>query len=143
MKKIILILSLLLFATVSFALSVKVEGAKLRSGPGEKYKVIVDLQKHYPLRRIARKGKWIKVRDWQNQIGWMHESLLSNTKTAMVRKIKVNFRSGPGRGYRNLGKLYKGYMLRIIKKYGYWYKIEVIDPPNKQVGWIYRTLIWN
>ena len=143
MRKIIFFLVSIFLATSCLSLSVKFEGAKLRSGPGKNYKVKMDMQKHYPLRRIARKGKWYKVKDWQNQTGWMYESQLSSTKTAMVRKIKVNFRSGPGRGYRRLGKLYKGYMLRIIKKYGYWYKVEVIDPPNKQVGWIYRTLIWN
>ena len=143
MKKLFFILLSILFLTsTTLAISTKIEGAKLRSGPGKEYKIKMDMPKYYPLRVLGRIGKWYKVVDWQGVRGWIHKSTTSKQRTAIVRKIKVNFRSGPGRRYRRLGKLYKGYTLKVLKKYGYWYKIKVIDPPENKVGWIARWLVW-
>lgn len=144
MKKSVLISIFCLFLiTSSLALpSTKVDGVRLRSGPGKSYSVKMDLPKYYPLKIVARSGAWRKVVDWQNTRGWVHKSTLSSQRTAIVRKLRVNLRSGPGTRYRRVSRLFKGYTLKIIKYYGAWYKVKVVDPPNGPTGWIYRTLIW-
>lgn len=122
--------------------STKVAGVKLRTGPGPSHTQIVDFPKYYPLKVIAKSGKWYKVVDWMNTRGWVYAPLLSNKRTAVVRGWRVNLRSGPGNRYRRITRLYQGYILRVLKSHGNWYKVIVVDPPHWRKGWIYRRLVW-
>jgi len=102
----------------------------------------MDFPKYYPLKIIGRSGEWRKVVDWQNTSGWVHNSMISSQQTAVVNRLRVNLRSGPGRGYRQVANLYNGYTLKIIKKRGSWYNVLVVDPPGNTTGWIASWLIW-
>ncbi|MFH1386548.1 MAG: SH3 domain-containing protein [bacterium] len=138
----ITLFSLCFSVSVSASVSTKVAGVKLRTGPGPSYKQIVELPKYHPLKIIARSGKWYKVTNWMRARGWVDSSLLAKTKTVVVRKMRVNLRSGPRTRYKKITSLYQGYVLRVIKRSGSWYKVIVIDPPQGIEGWIHRKLVW-
>ena len=123
-------------------LSAKTNGVKLRAGPGTSYKQIMDLPKYYPLKITAKSGKWYKVVDWMNIRGWINSAQVSNQQTVTVRKWRVMLRSGPGIRYRKNASLYQGYILKVLKKYGNWYKVVVVDPPYMNQGWVYRQMVW-
>lgn len=144
MRKIIIgLIFLICFSLNSLALvSTKVEGVKLRTGPGTSYREKMDLPKYYPLKIIAKSGNWCKVADWMNTQGWVYQPLLSNKRTAIVKRVRVNLRSGPGTRYSRVTQLYKGYILRVLKRSGNWYKVIVVDPPSRVEGWIYSRLVW-
>ena len=136
-------LLILTFTTAALALSSTVgDGVIVRDGPGEKYGFRMDLPQYYPLRVLKTEKGWCKVSDWLYNQGWVTAESLSKVRTAIVRRSRVNLRSGPGTGYRRIKKLYKGSILKIIKRYYNWYKVEVVDPPDGGTGWIYRSLIW-
>ncbi|MFH1762398.1 MAG: SH3 domain-containing protein [bacterium] len=145
MKKIISILLVLIAISLpvyAAMRSVAIDGAKLRKGPGPDYEEIFDYSKYTPLRLIEKGSYYSKVQDWQGMTGWIENDTLSMNPTAVVRKIKVNLRSGPGTGYRMVTKLLKGSVLEIEKKYYNWYKVRVVDPPTDEEGWVYNTLVW-
>ena len=123
-------------------ISVSSDNAFLRSNPNPKSAIVIGVPKYYPLYVIAKSGKWYKVKDWMNTIGWIPKAKTSKDWTVIVRKNRVNFRTGPGRGYRKIEKIYQGYIFKVIKKYGYWLKLKMVDPPKGKVGWIYKTLVW-
>ena len=99
---------------------------------------------YYPLQILAKNKdcSWYKVKDWMRTTGWIPAEQVCSDQTVIVNKIKINWRSGPGTGYRNLGKLYKGYILQIIGRKGYWLKVKLVDPLKNKVGWVHRRLVW-
>lgn len=73
--------------------------ARLRVGPGTRYAIEwVYVRRGIPLEIVAEYGNWRKVRDWSGAKGWMHHSLLSGRRTAIVapwQSEPVPLRSGP------------------------------------------------
>ncbi len=59
--------------------------AYMRTGPGRQYPVAWVYKRHgLPLEVIAEHRSWRHVRDHENITGWMHVSLLSSKRTAMI-----------------------------------------------------------
>ena len=143
---ILLIVSLVfLFSSASWAgyfVSVSTNDAFLYEKPSVKSEIVIGAPQHYPLYVVGKSGKWRKVKDWMGTVGWIHASDICSKHTLIVKKFRVNFRSGPSRRYRKIDTLYKGYTLKVLQKKGYWFKVQVVDPPEKTIGWIYRTLVW-
>lgn len=65
--------------------------ARLRAGPGTQYRIKwLYTREGVPLEIIAEYGNWRKVRDQSGDAGWMHHSLLSGERTAVVAPWKKN-----------------------------------------------------
>ena len=76
-------------------LSVVPREANIRSGPGTDYEVIWKAAMYYPLKVAERDGDWVSIRDFENDEGWIHRSLLSDTPAVVVVTAKANLREGP------------------------------------------------
>lgn len=57
---------------------VKTEAVNVRKGPGANYSKVFSnpAKKYYSFRVLKRKGMWVKVRDEQGNIGWIHRNHL-------------------------------------------------------------------
>ncbi len=123
--------------------SIAAESVNMRAGPGKRYAVVWKLGKGYPLTRLRRKGKWIKVKDFENDVGWVYEPLTSRKPHLIVKKKLVNIRSGPGTRYRIVSKAEYGVVFRTLKRRGGlkngWVKVRHEDGIT---GWIKRSLLW-
>lgn len=65
--------------------SLRSEEVNLRTGPGERYPVAwVYTRRHLPVEVVAEFDTWRKIRDWTGTEGWVHQSLLSGQRTALV-----------------------------------------------------------
>ena len=107
--------------------------------------IVIGMPPYYPLYVLAKNKTctWYKVKDWMGTVAWIPAKDVTNKRrTVIVRKIRVNFRTGPGTRYRRICKLYKGYILEVLGKKGYWLKVKMVDPPKGTVGWVYRRLVW-
>ncbi len=111
----------------------------LRSGPGIKYKVLWQLDKGYPLKVIETRGKWYKVRDYENDVGWVHSSLTSPKPHVIVKKSRVNVRSGPGTDKEKIAMAEKGTVFSTLKRTKNWVKVR---HEQGVTGWISRRLVW-
>ena len=80
-------------------LSVARPGINMRSGPGTRYDAKWSLALGYPVEVVDRKGKWVRIRDFERDTGWVYRPLTSSRKPHHIVKAKVaNIRSGPGTG---------------------------------------------
>jgi len=120
--------------------SVAVDGANFRTGPGLSYDIKWDLDKNYPLQVLVVQGDWRKVKDYQGYVGWVHEKIFSQKKTVIVKGTIINLRQGPGLGYRVIGKAYQGQMFLVLRKYGEWYRVQ--DCVTDKIYWVHGSLIW-
>jgi len=57
----------------------------VRSGPGTRYPVQwVYKKKHLPLEIVLEFESWRKIEDYEGHSGWIHQSLLSGKRTALI-----------------------------------------------------------
>ena len=133
----LLILSGSLFAQER--LSVTAGIANMRSGPGTKYDVLWQVEQYHPVTIVEKKGNWYKIKDFENDVAWLHKSLLGSTASVITIKNKCNIRSKPVKGSSILFTTEKGVPFKVLGRKGNWIKIKHADG---DVGWIYKTLVW-
>jgi len=125
-------------------MSVNSENVRLRSGPGQKYKIKWEYGKGFPLKILSRKNGWLKVSDFERDTGWIQKDLLGPKPHLVVKvnknkKRKINIRSGPGTRFKIVGKAYYGVVFETIQQKKGWVKVK---HETGLVGWIKRTLLW-
>ncbi len=133
---------LLFFPGISAAqerLCVKAGIANMRSGPGTKYDVLWQAEKYYPVVVTQKKGNWYKIKDFENDVAWVHNSLLEKEKTVIAKKDKCNIRSKGSMKGSIVFTVDKGVPFKVLQEKGNWIKIKHADG---DVGWIYKTLVW-
>ncbi len=143
----VVIISIFLFSiAVAHAKMVSISGnqVNMRSGPGTKYSVKWELGRGYPLRVLSSKGNWLRVSDFESDIGWVYKKLTSSSPHLIVKKFKnrknkINIRSGPGTKYRILGQAYYGVVFKTVKRGRGWVKVKHEDGLT---GWVKRDLLW-
>ncbi|MGE5238327.1 MAG: SH3 domain-containing protein [Chloroflexota bacterium] len=135
---------ILLSCAVAEALCVKVQVANMRSGPGTHYSVLWEVNRHMPFVKVGRSssGDWYAVRDLENDVMWIHKSLVTNHyRCAVVKSDKVNIRKGPGTKYAksNAGPAMKYYSFKVLKTKGQWVRVK---NDWEGEGWIHRDHLW-
>lgn len=144
-KKILLILSCLILcnspalAAKFTMVSVTGEKVNLRSGPSSESSILWEYGNGFPLRILQTKGSWYKTVDFENDTGWVYNKLVDKTPHLIVKKKRVNIRSGPGSKYKLLGKANYGVVFKTLNQSAGWAKVQHV---NGLVGWIRRDLLW-
>lgn len=98
-----------------------------------------ELSRGYPLQVEQREGGWLKVRDYEETLGWVLESLTSKRAHRVVTATNVNLRSGPAANTRRLGKLDQDEIVQTLENQGEWTKIK---RSNGTVGWVAKRFTW-
>jgi len=120
-------------------LTVAVDVANIRSGPGTKFDILWKIGKYHPLNAIEKSGSWHHFRDFEGDEGWIHKSLINKTPAIITIQEKCNIRSGPGTGFKILFAVDKGIPFKVIKRKGNWIHIRHADGDQ---GWIHKSLVW-
>ena len=124
--------------------SIKGEKVQLRSGPGTKYSSKWEYGEGFPLKVLTRKGKWVKVKDFENDTGWIYGKYITSTPHMIVKvnkgkKKKINIRSGPGTKNKIVGKAYYGVVFKTVLQKKGWVQVR---HESGLSGWIKRSLLW-
>ena len=124
--------------------SVSGEKVNLRQAPSTQSPIIWELGKGFPLKVIGSKGNWLKVSDFENDVGWVYKSLVSRkphlvVKTNRNSRVRVNIRSGPGTKYKIVGKAEYGVVFETLERGDGWVKVR---HEKGLTGWIKRSLLW-
>lgn len=140
----LLLISLLFFAlsTNGFAevMSVAFTGAEIRSAPSSiSSKVILKVDKYYPLTVNKRGPEYYQVSDFRGRSGFIHKSLLKAQPAVIVKADRANVRSGPGTDQNVVFQLSLGETARLISSRDGWFEIETAAG---QKGWIAEFLVW-
>lgn len=119
--------------------SINASVANIRYDAGTKYKILWQVERYHPFIVVEERGKWRLVKDYENDMGWVHESLLGNLKSVITKEDKCNIRSKPTTKSSIRFTAEKGVPFKVLDTNGNWIKVEHADG---DVGWIYKTLVW-
>ncbi|MBX3657938.1 MAG: SH3 domain-containing protein [Ramlibacter sp.] len=119
--------------------SIKGSVVNMRAGPGLGKDVLWQLDKGYPLQVLKRQGSWLKVRDFENDQGWVARSQTGRTPHHIVKAPVANVRKGPGTQYKVIGQVERYELLRTRGKKAGWVHIE---RPSGKTGWVAKRLLW-
>jgi SH3-like domain-containing protein len=120
-------------------LSVSVDKANVRSGPGKKYEVLWSVGKYFPVDVVKTSGDWRQIRDYEGDVGWIYHSLLKDVPAVIVKGSLVNVREGPGTDAKVLFQAENGVSFKLEEKKGEWFRVKHADGDT---GWIHKSLVW-
>ncbi len=145
----LLLLLLVTWATCGQAagitmVSVAGEKVNLRKGPSTQYPIVWELGKGFPLRVVTSKGNWLKVSDFESDVGWIYKKLVSRKPYLIVNtnknsKARINIRSGPGTNYKIVGQAEYGVVFETLQRGKGWVKVR---HDTGLTGWVKRSLLW-
>jgi len=143
MKRYLVLLIILILchagAAMAERLAVIKPVANIRSGPGTNYDILWKVEKYYPIVVIEKKDPWYHFKDFEDDKGWVHKSMLGNIDAIITKKDRCNIRSGAGTDNKILFSVEKGVPFKVIKHEGHWLYIEHADQDK---GWIHDSLVW-
>ena len=141
----VLFFSILFFISRSFAnesinfLSLKNNEVNLRQGPSFEYPIkFIYKKKYLPIEVLDESETWRKIRDFENNSGWIHTSQLSKKKTAICIKNNSVLYKKPTIFSKPIAKLEIGRLVLIKRCKVKWCKIASGDFS----GWIYKNSLW-
>ena len=116
--------------------SLKSDKARLRTGPGKHYNVVVVYRlRNMPLKIVAEFGQWRKVTDFEKTTGWIHKSLLSGNKTVLTLKNHY-LRQKPSIKSSIIANIHKLNPLFIKKREKGWLQVSMMYKKQILKGWI-------
>ena len=122
-----------------YFLTLRFNNVNLRQGPSFDYPVKIFYKKKYlPLQIQDTSGNFRKVKDHENNTGWIHRSQLSKKKAALVSGKKVVIFKSNTIFSEPLAVLEKGRLCLISKCKKNWCKIKV----DKYLGWVKKKSLW-
>ena len=143
MSKIILLLLFFftsnLFASEAYFLTLRNDEVNLRQGPSFDYPIkIIYRKKYLPVLIQDKSNNFKKIRDHENNTGWIHVSQLSKTKAGINNVDELIVFKKPTLYSKPLVVLSKGRLCFIKKCKNKWCKIET----GEFIGWIMKKNLW-
>tara|TARA_B100000963_G_scaffold228744_1_gene199481 strand:+ start:16410 stop:16874 length:465 start_codon:yes stop_codon:yes gene_type:complete len=139
---------LLLFSFICF-FYIEISIAEIRSLKNTKVNVRLGPSKNYPIKFVYEKKylpvliidehyNWKKIKDFENDTGWIHISQLSKLKTTLTTKNNEVIYSSPSIYSKPKVKLEIYQVLTIKKCKQLWCNVE----NSKIHGWIKKKNLW-
>ena len=119
--------------------SIKGSAVNVREKPSTRSATLWEMGTGYPLQITQRKGQWLRVKDFEGPMGWVHAPLTSKSPHMVVTSRTANLRAGPGTEHRRVGRLEQHEVVKTLKKSGTWAQVQ---REGGQKGWIARRLAW-
>jgi|SRR6056297_442663 len=119
--------------------SLKASEGNVRRGPSLTHRIDwVFKRRDVPLEITAEHGHWRRIRDRDGAGGWVHYSLLSGTRTAIVEQDMLDIYARPDPSARVTARLELGVIARIKSCHTDWCEISA----GGYDGWAPKVAIW-
>jgi len=144
MLRILIIVSFFIFETNclsddEYFLTLRYDKVNLRQGPSNEYPVKIFYKKKFlPVLIQDQSDNFRKIRDHENNTGWIHISQLSKKKAAIVIKEELIMFRSPTVYSQPIVILKKGRLTKIIKCKNFWCRVKTDD----YKGWIKKESLW-
>ena len=144
LRLIIIIISIFFFQSFSLSqdeyfLTLRYDKVNLRQGPSREYPVKIFYKKKFlPVLVQDQSDNFRKIRDHENNTGWIHISQLSKKKAAIVIDDDLIMFKNPTIYSKPVVILKKGKLSKIIKCKVEWCKAEV----DNYKGWVKKESLW-
>lgn len=120
-------------------LSIKGNQVNVRQGPSTTAPVAWELTEGYPMKVTQKRGNWLKVKDFEGELGWVYQPLTQKKPHHIVKAPTANMRTGPGAQYTKVATLQQHDLLQTQTVKNGWVKGKA---SNGEVGWISKKLLW-
>jgi SH3-like domain-containing protein len=144
MKRILIFIFILISTPINFLLTeefltLRNSTANLRQGPSFDYPVKIFYKKKYlPVLILDKSDNFRKIRDHENNTGWMHRSQLSKKKAALASNDQVIVFKNSTIFSTPTAILEKGRLCLVLKCKNEWCKIKT----GKYSGWVKKENLW-
>jgi SH3-like domain-containing protein len=145
MIRIIIFPFILIFVSINFLhsdnyfLTLRYDIVNLRQGPSKDYPIKIFYKKKYlPVLVLDTSDNWKKIKDHEDNTGWIHRSQLSKKKAALILDDKVIMFKNSTNYSKPLVVLEKGRHCLVHKCKNNWCKIKV----EKFIGWVKKRSLW-
>jgi SH3-like domain-containing protein len=119
--------------------SVKADELNVRTGPGTRYPVRwVYYKKMLPMEIVDEYEHWRKVRDVEGESGWVHKSLLSGRRTAIITTNIAVMRARPDKNATPLLRLSREVILSTLECAKDWCQLQ----HENTRGWVAKAELW-
>ncbi len=119
--------------------SMKTNEANIRRGPGMTHRIDwVFKHKNLPLEITAEYGNWRRVRDRDGVGGWVHYSLLSGVRTAIIERDMLGLQSRPDKQSLVVARLELGVIARLEECEPEWCRLSAAG----YRGWVPKSDLW-
>ena len=122
-----------------YYLTLKSGTVNLRQGPSLDHPIkLIYKKKFLPVKILDKSETWRKIRDFENNSGWIHISQLSKKKSAINVKNNSILYKKPTIFSKPLARIESGRLMLVKKCEIKWCKIST-DSFN---GWILKNALW-
>ena len=120
--------------------SLKSNDANIRVGPSKNYPIQIKyIKKNYPLKVLEEYEEWRKVEDFKKNIGWIHKSLISGTRTGIIlSKDNKNIELLNTLNGSIIGEIGQGNIIKLEKCKIAWCLVST----RNFRGWMDKKYIW-
>ena len=121
--------------------SLRADEVNMRAGPGVQYPIEwVYRRQALPMEAVAEYGTWRKVRDWQGTQGWVHQSMLSNSRALIVTGKVRTIRSQQSTKAAAVARAEPGVIGALLEcpQERAWCRVEV----EGREGWLRSVEFW-
>ena len=143
MKRYLVLLTFLIVINTGSAmaerLTIIAPVANIRSEPDGKSDVLWQVKQYYPIFVVKKSDSWYYFRDFEDDRGWVHKTLVGNVPSVITKKDLCNIRSGPSTKDKILSSVAKGIPFKVLQHKGRWLRVEHADGDQ---GWIFDALVW-
>ena len=127
------------YSADEYFLTLRNDKVNLRQGPSFEYPIKLFYKKKYlPVLVQDKSDNFRKIRDHENNNGWIHVSQLSKKKAAITLEENILVFDNSTLYSKPLVVLAKGRLCRVLKCKDEWCKIKV----DKFVGWVKKENLW-
>ena len=127
------------FSQDEYFLTLRYDKVNLRQGPSREYPIKIFYKKKFlPVLIQDESDNFRKIRDHENNTGWIHISQLSKKKAAIVLDDDLIMFKSPTIYSKPIVMLKKGKLSKIIKCKNEWCKAKV----GKYKGWLKKDSLW-
>ena len=122
-----------------YFLTLRNDKVNLRQGPSFDYPVKIFYKKKFlPVLILDRSDNFRKIRDHENNSGWIHISQLSKKKAAIVIDDKLILFNSPTIYSNPIAILKEGRLVKIKKCKNEWCKVMT----GNYKGWVKKESLW-
>ncbi|MEC8105744.1 MAG: SH3 domain-containing protein [Pseudomonadota bacterium] len=119
--------------------TLKSDDVNMRAGPGTEYPVLWHYRKEgLPLRVEAEFGVWRKVVDHDGATGWMHHSVVSLKRLALVTVSSARIHAEPDDATALVAVAERNALLELQSCPTQWCRVNA----GEIRGWVSRTALW-
>lgn len=119
--------------------SIDVESANLRRGPGTNYEVLWRVGRNFPLYVLDRSNGWLHVMDFDGDEFWVSEKIVSFDRYVITQLSESNVRKGAGVQNDLVFRAERGVILKVLDYKEGWMKVRHADGDK---GWISAKIVF-